>query len=76
VGIDRSRTRLKKRGYTFTPYPVPSRGIPLVDLKLPPEQEIIVFERGGEQRALDMQEMAYHHVAQGELAGQPYLISF
>jgi hypothetical protein len=27
-------------------------------------------------RALVAREMAFHHVAQGELGGQPYLVSF
>jgi len=76
MAIDRSKTKLKKRGYTFQPFAVPEKGIPLADLNLPPDHEIIVFERGGESRALDMREMAYHHVAQGTLAGQPYLVSF
>jgi len=38
--------------------------------------ELIAFERGGMHRAFLAREMAYHHVAQGELAGEPYLVSF
>ena len=40
------------------------------------EEELIVFQRGGQRRALVIREMAYHHLAQGTLAGEPYLISF
>jgi hypothetical protein len=40
------------------------------------ETELLVFERGGLRRALVLQQMAYHHLAQGELAGRPYLVSF
>ncbi len=43
---------------------------------LNPKEQLLVFERGGEQRALILNQMAYHHVAQGELAGEPYLVTF
>jgi hypothetical protein len=35
-----------------------------------------MFSRGGMMRALVAREMAYHHVAQGELDGRPYMVSF
>jgi hypothetical protein len=75
-----ARTRylpLSYRGYAFEPFRVPAgAGVPLASLGLAPDTELIVFSRGGEFRALVAREMAYHHVAQGELAGQPYLVSF
>ena len=43
---------------------------------LPARTPLLVFERGGESRGLLMQQMAYHHVAQGDLEGKPYLVSF
>lgn len=67
---------LSWRGFAFEPFQVPSRGVSLSGLNLPPDLELIVFTRGESTRALIAREMAYHHVAQGELAGEPYLISF
>ena len=67
---------LSQKGYAFKPFQVPVRGIPLEKLVLPPDLELIVFSRRGERRGLIAREMAYHHVAQGELAGEPYLVSF
>lgn len=43
---------------------------------LPPSEQLLVFARAGEERALLVRQMAYHHVAQGELAGEPFLITF
>ena len=37
---------------------------------------IIIVERKGERRALLVKQLAYHHLSQGELAGEPYLVSF
>lgn len=48
----------------------------LIGKKLTPSERLIVFERAGEKRALLARQMAYHHVAQGELAGKPFLITF
>lgn len=70
------KTRLLKMGFFFKPYIVPSHGFSLKQANLNPDEELIILERGGLQRALLGREMAYHHVAQGELAGEPYLISF
>lgn len=67
---------LKRRGFLFEPFSVPSVGLPLARLSLPPDTELIEFARGTEVCALLAQEMAYHHVAQGELAGEPYMVSF
>jgi hypothetical protein len=74
--MDRSRSLLKTNGFLFEPFPVPGPGLPLGGVRMPADTELITFTRGGETRALLAREMAYHHVAQGELAGQPYLISF
>ena len=69
-------SKLLKIGFFFKPFAVSLRGYPLMQANLDPNEELIVFERGGIQRALLAREMAYHHVAQGEVAGEPYLISF
>ena len=67
---------LSWKGFAFEPFQVPDQGAALSSLNLPPDLELIVFTRGGSSRALVAREMAYHHVAQGELGGQPYLVSF
>jgi hypothetical protein len=67
---------LSWRGFAFEPFRVPDQGVPLSSLNLPADLELILFTRGGLTRALVAREMAFHHVAQGELGGQPYLVSF
>ena len=71
-----AKSRILKIGFFFKPFTVLSGGIPLAQTHSRPDEELIIFERDGLQRALVAREMAYHHVAQGELAGEPYLISF
>lgn len=71
-----AKSKILKIGFFFKPFTVPSHGFPLAQTNLRPSEELILFERGGLQRALLAREMAYHHVAQGELAGEPYLVSF
>ena len=36
----------------------------------------MVMVRGGQHLALSTMQMSYHHVAQGELAGEPWMVSF
>lgn len=67
---------LSCKGFAFEPFQVPEFGVPLDELTLPPDLELIVFSRNGMRRALIAREMAYHHVAQGVLGGEPYLVSF
>lgn len=69
-------SKILKIGFFFKPFIVPSHGFSLRQAKLNPDEELIAIERGGEYRGLLAREMAYHHVAQGELAGEPYLVSF
>ncbi len=73
--IDRSNATINDT-WQFDPFTVPTAGQPLKQANLPADYELLVIERNGEKRAFSMQEMAYHHVAQGELAGEPYLVSF
>ena len=68
--------KLLKIGFFFKPFTVPLRGLSLAQVDLHPEEELIVFGLQSETHALLAREMAYHHVAQGKLAGEPYLISF
>lgn len=67
---------LSLNGFAFEPFQVPAIGVSLTSLNLSPDLELILFTRNGSVRALAAREMAYHHVAQGELGGIPYLVSF
>lgn len=74
--IDRSNMRVRKRGFQFKPFRPTEDGEPLDTLNLADDDELLVFERVGERRGLLLPQMVYHHVAQGELAGKPYLVTF
>ncbi len=37
---------------------------------------VLVFEAGGKTLALVTSQMSYHHVAQGEMAGEPWMVTF
>jgi hypothetical protein len=73
--FDPSRAWLR-RPDMFQRFRVPHAGLPLRKAGLKEGTELLVFERGGLRRALVLQQMAYHHLAQGELEGRPYLVSF
>ena len=75
--IDRGRLIVfKKRGFLFEPFRFPRHSIPLANTRLDISTELIIVERGGINRAFLAREMTHHHVAQGELAEEPYLVSF
>ena len=73
--FDSDRATLKGPD-TFKRFNISGNGIPLNKANLKPKEVLLVFERAGERRALLQKQMVYHHVAQGELAGEPYLVSF
>lgn len=60
----------------FHRFAVGGGGESLVRAGFPADRFILVFERGGEKRALDATQMTYHHIAQGDLAGHPYAVTF
>ena len=37
---------------------------------------VLVFEAGGQTLVLVSSQMSYHHVAQGEMAGEPWMVTF
>ena len=73
--FDINRARLSKPDQ-FPRFRVPDKGTPLARAGLKPKESLIIVERGGVRRALALRQMAFHHFAQGELGGQPYLVSF
>lgn len=44
--------------------------------KVSPETDLLLLDHPQQAIAFHKGEMAYHHVAQGEIAGEPYLVSF
>ena len=40
------------------------------------ETPVLTFEAGGETLVLITSQMSYHHVAQGEIAGEPWMVTF
>jgi hypothetical protein len=73
--FDASRARLSGPDQ-FQRFRVPDVGKPLLDAHLNLREDIIVVERRGLSRALLVSELSYHHLAQGRLGGEPYLVSF
>mgnify|MGYP002633123018 CR=1 FL=1 len=73
--FDASRAQLQKPD-VFKRFRVPDDAQPLADAGLRDDDWLLVAERGGVRRAFYLNHMAYHHVAQGTLAGEPYLVSF
>lgn len=75
--IDRSQMKIAKEGFRFEPFrPRQKHESLLADEKLKGDIELLTFERGGQRRAVLVSEAMYHHVVQGELAGEPYLVTY
>lgn len=52
---------------------------PLTDVvgrEIEEDTPVLVFEAGGETMVLVSSQMSYHHVAQGEMAGEPWMVTF
>jgi hypothetical protein len=60
----------------FPPFEPRGEGERLAQAGLPPGETLLVFSRGDQSRALMVTQMAYHHVARGRLAGEPYVVTF
>lgn len=75
--IDRSKINVTENGFRFEPFrPSPQNESPLAEAKLKDDTQLLAFERGGQRRAVLISEATYHHIIQGELAGEPYLVSY
>lgn len=76
--FDRSRAWLSDT-VIFQPFRVTS-SFPLRDAlarkQVEGETNLLVIEQGKTRLALITSQMAYHHVAQGEIAGEPWMVSF
>ena len=49
---------------------------PMGDARLADETPVLVFEVGESTLVLVSSQMAYHHVAQGEMNGEPWMVTF
>ena len=77
-GFDVNRAMLRD-GSRFTPFLVEESQLLREALEqgvVDDDTPILVVERGGKRLALMTREMTFHHVAQGELAGEPWMVSF
>ena len=75
MGLSRHKAHLQGADM-FQRFRAPAEGEPLARAGFPADRFVLLFERGGERRALDAVQMTYHHVAQGTLAEKPYLVTF
>ena len=73
--FDATRAQLRDPDM-FERYRVPDRGEPLREAGLSNDTDVMLVERGGETRAFLLRQLTYHHLAQGDLAGEPYMVSF
>ncbi len=70
-----SRATLKGKPI-FEPFAVPELGTALGAAHLKPEEALLLMERKDAVKTFLLKQMVYHHIAQGEVKGEPYLISF
>jgi len=63
----------------FDPFPVATTE-PLKDAleagKVGEETAVLLLARGNTRLALLTEQMSYHHIAQGELEGEPWMVAF
>ena len=77
-GFDVNRAMLPDRS-RFTPFLVEESRLLREALNqgvVDDDTPILVVERGGQRLALITREMMFHHVAQGDMAGEPWMVSF
>ena len=60
----------------FPRFVAPKDGTPVDAVELDGETMLAVIEEAGVVRAFLLSELAHHHMAQGEISGQPYLVTF
>jgi len=75
--INRSSGKIQQKGSRFKPFrPAEKHAVPLAAQNLEGGAELLAFERGGKRRCVLVSQAIYHHLIQGELGGQPYLVSY
>ncbi len=78
VGFEPGRAILDDT-WGFDPFPVAATE-PLQDAleagKVGKETAVLLLRRGDTRLALLTEQMSYHHIAQGELEGEPWMVAF
>jgi len=64
-----------KKELRFKPFR-PKSFQPLKNADLLRDEDLLIMENNAERYAFILRQMAYHHLAQGDLDGTPYLVSF
>lgn len=73
--FDTARATLRSADM-FQRFDVGTNAVRLDKAKISDDEQLLVIQRADERIALPVRQMAYHHVAQGELAGLPFLVTF
>ncbi len=60
----------------FRRFRVPNTFTALEESGLKPRDALLIVSRGGEELALSVRQMTYHHVAQGILDGEHFVVTF
>ncbi len=71
---DPARVWIHEPGW-FTPLTDPGSA-PLRDATWGPETGLLMLERGGAVKAWPVQAMAFHHVANDEVGGEPVVVTY
>jgi len=74
IHVNRSRAIVRKN-FQFKPFHT-KNAVPLASANLNLDEDLLVFTRAGKDFALILRQMVYHHIAQGKINGEPYLVSF
>ena len=72
--VDYSKA-VAKKDWQFAPF-LPKTSVPLEPAGLHPNEDLLILDRDGERYAFILRQMTYHHIAQGKISGQPYMVSF
>lgn len=75
VQFDASRAWLEGRDF-FPRFQVPAERPRLAGAELAPDEPLLVATRGEERLAFLVRHVAFHHVAQGVLGDEPFVLSF
>ncbi len=75
MNFDVKMASLKGPDY-FKRFNVTENGTPLYKANIEKEAKLLVFECNGLRQAVLVKQMVYHHVVQGDVKGEPYLLTF
>ncbi len=78
LGFEPGRALLDD-AWGFDPFPVATTEplkAALENGKVSEETAVLLLDRGDTRMALLTEQMSYHHIAQGELEGEPWMVAF